>query len=292
MLTARDSYPLAILASRIRTEERWLLDALDRRKVAYQVVDTRRTSFRLDRPRVPYRVALIREISYHRALSAARVLAHLGCQTVNSAEAIAVCGDKLMTTLALLANGIPTPRCLIALTPEGALEALDEFGYPAVTKPLTGSWGRLAARLADRDAAQSVLEHRSALPGAHQHITYVQEYVNKPGRDIRGLVFGGEVAGAVYRMSAGDWRTNTARNAVTRACRVSDELAGLLVCAAAAIGPGAYAVDVLEDQDGGLYVNEINHTPEFRGAAEVIGPSLVARLVDYVLSELGLANAA
>lgn len=288
MLRAKhDVRPLAVLASRIRTEEKQLLQELDRRRVSYTVLDTRRAAFLLDEPCVPYRGALVREISHHRALCSARVLAHLGIATVNSAEAISLCGDKLQTTLALRERGVPTPRCMVALTPDAALDALEEFGYPAVTKPVTGSWGRLAVRLADREAARAVLEHRAALPGAHQHITYVQEYVDKPGRDIRGLVFGDDVVGAVYRIAAeGEWRANTALGAVTRPCPLTGELRGLLLSAASAIGPGGYAIDVLETRDGALFVNEVNHTPEFHGAAEILGASVVTRFLDYALSRL------
>ncbi|MFI9723621.1 RimK family alpha-L-glutamate ligase [Streptomyces sp. NPDC052396] len=277
--------PLAVLLSRLRTEEKLLLAELERRHIRCAVLDTRSTVFRPDGPAAPYRGALAREVSHHRAHYAARLLEHSGVPVVNSAGTIALCGDKLLTTLALRAAGVPTPRILVGLTPQAVLSELPRFGLPVVVKPLVGSWGRLAARLTDADTAEAVLEHRAALPGAQQRITYVQEYVDKPGRDIRGLVAGQEILGAVYR-SAGHWRTNTARDAVTSPCPVDDRLAGVLRDAAAALGPGVYGIDVVEDADGGLYVIEANHTPEFHGAAEVLGLKLVAGYVDYVLERL------
>lgn len=278
--------PLAFVASRVRVEEKQLLAVLDRRSVPYEVVDPRRTVFTLDGRRPPYLGAFSREISHYRALYAARTFEHLGVPVANSAEEIAVCGDKLETTFALQRAGLPVPRCLLALTPEAAAEQLADFGYPAVVKPLTGSWGRLVSRLDNRDAAVAVLEHRAALPNPLQHITYVQQYVDKPARDIRGLVAGGEVVGAVYRVSD-EWRTNTARDAETRVCPVTDELASLLLAAAKAVGDGFYGIDLLEDRDGTLYVNEINHTPEFHGAAEVLSTDIAGRYVDHVLRRLG-----
>jgi [lysine-biosynthesis-protein LysW]--L-2-aminoadipate ligase len=154
-----------------------------------------------------------------------------------------------------------------------------------VVKPLTGSGGRQVARLDSPETARAVLELRGALPHPQHAITYLQEYVVKPGRDIRGLVAGDEVLGAVYRV-APDWRTNTARCATTHPCPVSAELDRLLRAAAAAIGPGFYGIDVLEDGDGRLLVNEVNHTPEFRGAAEVLGTQIADRYVEYVLTAL------
>lgn len=276
---------MSVLLSRLRVEEKALLEELDRRHVAYEVLDTRTLAFRLDELDLPYQGALCREVSHHRAHYAARLLEHAGVPVVNSAAAIALCGDKLLTTLALRRAGLPTPRTLVTLTAEAAIGELPSFGYPAVVKPVVGSWGRLAARLSDDEAAQGVLEHRAALPGAHQHITYIQQFVGRPGRDIRGLVAGEEVLGAVYR-TATHWRTNTARDAVTSLCPVDADLEKILLDTAAAVGPGVYGIDVLEDADGALYVNEVNHTPEFHGAAEVLGTGLADRYVNYVLDQV------
>lgn len=276
---------IGVLASRIRFEEKRILEALDRRRVDYTVVDPRTAAFDLTGPSPRYHGVLLREISHYRTLSAARVLEAAGVCVVNSADVVTTCGDKLLTTLALRRAGVPTPRCLLALTPAAALEALDHFGYPAVVKPLVGSWGRLVSRLRDRDDAEAVLETRAALPHPQHQITYVQRYVPTPGRDIRGLVAGEEVLGAVYRVAAG-WRANTARDAETLPCPVTDELAALLRTASAAIGPGFYGIDLLEDADGNLWVNEVNHTPEFHGASEVLDIDLADRYADYALNTL------
>jgi [lysine-biosynthesis-protein LysW]--L-2-aminoadipate ligase len=279
---------LAVVASRVAVEEKRILDALDRRRVPYDLLDPRSAVFRPgdpDEPRPPYAVAVAREVSHHRSLTAARLLEHAGVTVVNSAAAIALCGDKLLTTLALQEAGLPVPRCMVTLTPQAALGALDDFGYPAVVKPLTGSWGRQVARLADHDAADAVLELRAALPDPHARITYVQEYVDKPGRDIRGLVFGTRVAGAVYRTSR-SWRTNTALDARTQACPLTADLEKLLAATAAAIGPGVYGIDLLEDADGRLLVNEVNHTPQFRGASEVLDVDLADAYADYLVQQL------
>ncbi|MEV4603166.1 RimK family alpha-L-glutamate ligase [Amycolatopsis sp. NPDC049253] len=283
-----DRRPLAVLTSRIRLEERLILQELRRRNVEFEQVDTRRLVFRLDGPlEVRYRGAVTREISHTRSAYGARLLEHAGVPVVNGSRLITLCGDKLLTTLALREGGVRTPRTMAALVPEAALDELDRFGYPAVVKPLTGSWGRLAARLADHESAEAILEHRAAFPGPVNQITYVQEYVDKPGRDIRAYVFGTEVVGATYRMSE-HWRTNVARGGRSEVCVPSDELTKLLSATAEAMGEGVLGVDVFEDREGRLYVNEVNHTPEFHGAVEALGEDLVTRYVDYVLGQLDL----
>ncbi|MFD9395788.1 lysine biosynthesis protein LysX [Streptomyces sp. NPDC060000] len=277
--------PIAVLHSRIRIEERLLLEEFDRRKVAYELLDSRTAVFRPDELRLPYRGALSREISHTRNVYATRILEHAGLTVVNSHDIITTCGDKLLTTLRLLASGIPTPRVMVGLTPDAALDALDGFGYPAVTKPLTGSWGRLGARLKDHETAEAVLEYKAALTGTQHQITYVQEYIDKPGRDIRAYVFGREVVGAIYKYSD-HWRTNTARGGRPQVCPVTPDLEKLLVATAEAIGEGVLAVDLLEGPDGEVFVNEVNHTPEFHGAIDVLGTGMVGRYADYVLGRL------
>ncbi|MFD3518629.1 lysine biosynthesis protein LysX [Streptomyces sp. NPDC058657] len=279
--------PLAVLHSRIRVEERKLLEELDRRRVPYELIDTRTAAFRPDAPALPYRGALSREISHTRNVYATRLLEHAGLTVVNSHDIISTCGDKLLTTLRLLTAGIPTPRVLVGLTPDAALEALEGFGYPVVAKPLTGSWGRLGARLKERETAETVLEHKGALTGPQHQITYIQEYIDKPGRDIRAYVFGREVVGAIYKYSD-HWRTNTARGGSPVVCPVTPDLEKLLVATAEAMGEGVLAVDLLEGPDGEVFVNEINHTPEFHGAIDVLGTGMVGRYVDYVLNRLAI----
>jgi [lysine-biosynthesis-protein LysW]---L-2-aminoadipate ligase len=276
--------PLAVLASRIRVEEKRLLEELDRRGVPYQILDSRNLVFRLEAEAPPYSGLLVREVSYNRGLYAARLFEHAGLPVVNKPDTIALCGDKLRTALALSRAGLPIPRTMLALTPGGARTALDDFGYPNVVKPLVGSWGRLAARLTGPDAAQAVLEHRDALPDPLQRITLVQEYIDAGHRDIRVLVFGELVFGAIYRISD-EWRANTRRGARVAPCPLDDEIVDLALRAAAAVGGGTLAVDLLEGA-GGRYVNEVNATPEFAGAMGALGDGLAAAYVDHVLQQL------
>ena len=77
-------------------------------------------------------------------------------------------------------------------------------------KPAVGSWGRLLSLVSDRYAAEAILEHKEMLGSYHHSIFYVQEYVPKPGRDIRSFVVGDECICAIYRYSD-HWITNTAR---------------------------------------------------------------------------------
>ena len=165
---------------------------------------------------------------------------------MNTALCADICGNKLMTTSALAAAGVPQPKALVAYTAESAIEAIERLGYPVVLKPTVGSWGRLLSKVNDRDAAETILEHKETLGSYHHSIFYIQEYVNKPGRDIRAFQVGPETICAIYRTSP-NWITNTARGGSSSNCPVTPELADICTRAARACGGGVVALDLFED---------------------------------------------
>jgi len=272
---------VALLCSRIRVEEKLLRHALQRRGVTVEVVDDRELVLDLAGPRRDWDVVLQRSLSQTHGLAAARVLAAAGVAVVNQPEVTALCADKLATTALLHAAGVPVPRTLVAFSAESALRAAEELGYPVVLKPVSGSWGRMLARLNDRDAAEAVFEDRTVLGSPEHSVFYVQEHVAKPGRDIRAFVVGDEVICAVFRESA-HWITNTARGATTRDCVVTSDIARLCVQSARAVGGGVLAVDLLEDGDR-LLVSEVNATMEFRNSIDVTGVDIPGRVAGVVI---------
>ncbi len=272
---------VGILLSRVRLDEKMLFEALDKRHQPFDRVDDRETVFNFDPERWRYDLVLIRSISQSRAIYGAGVLKSLGVRTVNSYDLIARCADKLLTTSLLMAANIPCPKTSVAFSPEAALEAIEKMGYPVVLKPITGSWGRLLARVNDRDAAEALLEHKEVL-GSYQHsIYYMQEHIPKPGRDIRVVVIGDEPVAAMYRYSS-HWVTNSARGARSVNCPITPELGTLALAAARVMGDGAVAVDILESPRG-LLVNEVNGTMEFKSCAQATGVDIAGCLVDYAL---------
>lgn len=275
---------IAVLYSRVRVEEKLLFAALDARGVAYERIDTRDLAFELgDAGSLrQYDTVLNRGLSDSQSYYLTRWLEGVGVPVVSSHRVVATCGDKLLTSAALQEAGVPQPRVKVAFTPEAALAAIEELGYPVVLKPVHGSWGRLLARINDRDAAEAILEHKSTLGGYLHSVFYIQEHVDKPGRDIRALVVGDEVLYAIYRTSA-HWITNTARGGQASVCSLTPDLCDVCLKAAQAIGGGIVAIDLFETADRGLLVNEINHTPEFHASVKVVEVDIPGRIVEYVL---------
>ena len=272
---------VGFLHSLIRTEEKLLLEALERHPDAEVVMlDDRRLVFDLEHaPAVD--VVLERCINHSRAMHGLRLFESAGIRCVNTADVATVCGDKILTSLALKDHGVPQPALRIAFTEESAIEAIEDVGYPAVLKPAVGSWGRLLSKVNDREAAESIVEHKTILGTYHHSIFYIQQYIEKHGRDIRSFVVGDECIAAIYRSSS-HWITNTARGAEATGCPVTPAIADISLRAARAVGGGILAVDLFESPDG-LLVNEVNYTMEFRNSITTTGVNIPERMVRYLL---------
>lgn len=273
-----------VLVSRVRAEEKLLFEEMERRGLDFDLIDDREIVFDLQqKPLAQYDLIVERCINHSRALYALKVLEEWGIKCVNRYEVADNCGNKLLTTMRLIAEGIPTPRNKLAFTPESALKAIEEMGYPVVLKPAVGSWGRLLSKVNDREAAESILEHKMTLGSYHHSIFYIQEFVKKPGRDIRSFVVGDETICAIYRY-AEHWITNTARGGKADNCLVTAEIDELSVRSAKAVGGGIVAVDLLESERG-ILVNEVNYTMEFRNSIAPTGVNIPAKVVDYLIRE-------
>ncbi|MCG2770425.1 MAG: lysine biosynthesis protein LysX [Anaerolineae bacterium] len=275
---------IGVLLSRVRVEEKLLFEAFDARGVDYDRLDDRELVFDLASPDgfSRYDVVLERCINHSRALYSLEMLDAWGVRTINTSQVAYICGNKFSTTKALIQNGVPSPRTMLAFTPQSALEAIETLGYPVVLKPAVGSWGRLLSKINDREAAEAILEHKRILGSYHHSVFYIQEYIEKPQRDIRTFVVGDETIAGIYRHSP-HWITNTARGGQATNCPITPEIDTLSQAAARAVGGGVLAIDILETPDGRLLVNEVNYTMEFRNSITTTGVDIPGKVVEYVI---------
>lgn len=199
---------------------------------------------------------------------------------VNSLESSLLCQNKFATNLRLVEHNIPVPKFAVAFGEKEVTETIDQLGgFPVIIKPVSGtSWGRLMGKLNDQNAVEMILEHKQALGVNHQSF-YLQEYINKPQRDIRVYLIGSKVVAAVYRQ-AEHWITNTARGASLSECPISEEIKAVCSSIHKALGDGLYAIDLFET-DKGLLVNEINHTMEFKNVVKKTGADIPGEILSY-----------
>ncbi len=277
---------LGLVYGRMREEEKLLIDAAKRNNIDLVPQHDQHLTLTLDGG-IEGDAVLVRSLSASRALMVSRALTAWDRPAINRPDTINACMDKAETSLRLRQARVPTPDSRVAFDTDAALAALDELGYPAVIKPIQGSWARLVSQVRDAQEARQILEHREMLPNPVQHIYYMQEYIEtfRDGRhsDVRAVVVGDETIAAIRRVSP-NWPTNTARGATTENQPVTDELNDICQRAAQAMGGGILALDLLHGPDGWL-VHEVNHNLEFRNTIAPTGVDIPERIVQYVASE-------
>lgn len=282
-----DPVKLGVLVSYLRAEEKAILAAARERNLAVSPIFDRDLMLDLASPDAPgsgldFDVVLDRCVAHSRSGYTLSALRRWGVPTLNTADAVRLCDDKAENSLVLEAAGIPTPRTLIAFDVESAVRACETVGYPAVLKPVTGSWGRLLARVNGPGQARSILEQKRDLGSFHHAIFYVQEYLEKPDRDIRAYVVGNRVLAASYR-SAKHWVTNAARGAESAPCPITPEIEDLALRSCAAVGARLAGVDLIETQNG-LEVIEVNTGGEFKGLMSTTDVDIAGAIVDEAVN--------
>ena len=271
---------VGLLHSLIRKEEKLLIEEFQARGVNLVMIDDRKLISDLESaPSVD--ILLERSINHSRSMYGLSLLEAAGVHCINCSDVAKICGDKILTSVALKEAGINQPPVRVAFTEESALSAIEELGYPVVLKPAVGSWGRLLSKVNDRESAEAILEHKALLGSYHHSIFYIQKFVEKKGRDIRSFVVGDKCIAAIYR-SSNHWITNTARGATAVGCEVTTKIAHISLAAANAVGGGILAVDLFENE-GEFSVNEVNYTMEFRNSIETTGVNIPAKVVDFTL---------
>jgi len=277
--------------SRIRQDEKLLLGELRERGHDVTKIDVRKQRFDLtDAPEDFEGVDVVvdRCLATSRSLYATKFCEQYGIPVVNSADTASTCADKVENSLALAAAGVPTPTTEVAFTTDAAMEIVEEFGYPCVLKPVMGSWGRLMAKIDSKSAAEAILEHKATLGHYEHKVFYIQEFVEKPGRDIRVLAVDGEPIAAMAR-SGDHWLTNAAKGADTEAFELDDEALELVEAASDAVGGGLLGVDLMETGDS-YTVHEVNHTVEFKALNEAVDVDVPAAVVDWLETKVAEEN--
>jgi [lysine-biosynthesis-protein LysW]--L-2-aminoadipate ligase len=274
---------LGVLVSFLRQEEKLILSAARARGMKVTPIFDRDIVLNVSAPSaadsgIEIDVLLDRSVVHSRAGYTLFAMDRWGIPTLNSSQAVTICDDKARASMVLEAAGIPSPRTFVTYSVESALEACEALGYPAVLKPVTGSWGRLIARVNGPEQARAIISQKSEHGSFHHEIYYVQEFIEKPGRDIRAYVIGGKVVAASYRTSE-HWITNAARGAVSVPCPITPEIEELALRSCEVVGARLAGVDLIETDDG-LKVIEINTGGEFKGLMTTTDRDIAGEIVE------------
>lgn len=277
------SSKITVLYDTIRPEEKALTEAATKKGIDLQMVDCKNLILDIDK-KSEYSTVLQRCVSYYKNIHSTAALEGMGANVINSLHCGVYAGNKLFTHMLLRNAGIPTPYVTVAFSKESALAALDSLGYPRVIKPTVGSWGRMVSKLNNKESAEGIIEEREKMYPIYQ-VHYLEEFVQRPPRDIRAIVIGDSVAGAIYRNSTEkNWKTNTHLGGTAEVCKVTKELEDMCIKAKNTVKGQIVGVDLMESNDRGLVVHEINNTTEYRNVARVTGVDIAAKILEYAVS--------
>ena len=275
---------IGVIYDNIRWEEKAIITTAKKKGLDLKPINCNELMIDLDNSLDTPDILLQRCVSYFKSLHSTAALEGKGKKVINCLYTSIHAGNKLFTNILLKQASIPTPRSYIAFSRESAMKAIDDLGYPVVLKPTIGSWGRLIALLNNKHAAEAVLEDREYMFPLYQ-IYYIEEFVDRPPRDIRAIVVGDQVIGAIYRYSSNDqWKTNMALGGRAEECKVTNELEDICIKAARVLRGEIVGVDLMEDNAKGLLVHEVNNTTEFKNVARVTGKDIASMMLDHIVS--------
>ncbi len=276
---------VTILYDTIRWEEKALYEAGKKKDINIQMVNCKKLSLDLEKPPEEYGTVIQRCVSYYRNLHSTAALEGLGVNVINCLNTGIFAGNKLFTHMLLKKQNVPTPYATVAFSKDAALEALDEQGYPKIIKPTVGSWGRLISKLNDKDSAEGIIDSREKMYPIYQ-VHYLEEFVKRPPRDIRAIMVGDKIVAAIYRTSGnGSWKTNMALGGIAEECKVTPEMEEMCIKAKNAVQGKIVGVDLMESDERGLVVHEVNNTTEYKNTVRVCGVDIPSLMLDYALKQ-------
>jgi len=275
---------VTILYDTIRWEEKALLEAGKKNNINIQMVNCKKLALNLEKNPEDYGVVIQRCVSYYRNLHSTAALEGLGVKVINCLNTGVFAGNKLFTHMLLKKFGVPTPDATVAFSKEAALQALETQGFPKIIKPTVGSWGRLISKLNDKESADGIIESRENMYPIHQ-IHYLEEFVKRPPRDIRAIMVGDKIVAAIYRTSGnGNWKTNMALGGIAEPCKVTSEMEEMCIKAKNAVQGDIVGVDLMESDEKGLVVHEVNNTTEYKNTVRVCEVDIPSLMLDYALN--------
>lgn len=220
---------------------------------------------------------------------AARLLEKSGLRLFNSAAAVEVCDDKMLTNTALAGGGFNIPDCIYAplcyhaesnVNEQFLNRTAEKLGLPLVAKTNYGSLGAGVTLIKNIEELYAYERQNLLLPH------FYQKFIDCGcGEDIRVLVIGGKAVCAMKRRNENDFRSNIELGGKGENYPLTKELAELSEGVSSALSLDYCGVDILNGKDGKLYVCEVNSNAFFAAAERVCGVNVAGKYAEYMLGQ-------
>ena len=219
----------------------------------------------------------------------AKRLEAIGLKVYNSARAIEICDNKILTGITL--NGqVKTPKTIIApKTFEGLNytkrdfvdHAMQRLGCPMIIKEAYGSFGQqvyLVHNLKEANAVIDSLGHKDFI---------MQEFIDTSiGKDIRINVVGEKVVSSMLRYNDNDFRSNISNGGNMKPYVTNSKIDNIAILASKAIGLDFAGVDVLFGKNDEYIICEVNSNPHFKSTFECTGIDMSIEIMEYIKRDL------
>lgn len=214
-------------------------------------------------------------------LAVVRHFEQAGIPCVNVSTAIETVKDKLRTSQILSRHGIAIPNTMMVRWPIDDDLVKNNIGFPCVIKVVTGSYGEGVYLCEKQRDYRKLMEFIDNL--GNKKTMIVQEYLGeRVGEDLRVLVIGGKVIGAMKRTAPeGDFRANITNGGTGERYEVTEEIDFIARETAKALNLDIAGVDLLFDSRG-FRVCEANSNPGFSGFERYCGVDVADLITEYV----------
>lgn len=219
--------------------------------------------------------------------AAARLLEKSGLRLFNSAEAVEVCDNKMLTHIALADQCINMPDCVYAplcyySDAKADLSFLkrveSELGFPLVAKTSYGSLGAGVTLIKSFD--ELVSYENARLTEEH----FYQQFIDCGcGEDIRVIVIGGKYVCSMKRSNKSDFRSNIELGGAGEKCDADGRLISLAERVADSLGLDYCGIDVLTDKNGKRYICEVNSNAFFAAAEKACGVNIAKTYCEHMI---------
>ncbi|ARM75168.1 RimK family alpha-L-glutamate ligase [Acidianus manzaensis] len=204
-----------------------------------------------------------------------------GITLINPVKSMLLARDKFGSLIKLSKHKIPVPPTALVEDPFEAMRLAEKWGE-VVIKPIMGSLGLGAVKASSPDIVFRVAK---AILSVNQPV-YVQKYVKKPDRDIRAFVVGGRLLGTIYRISPSNWKTNVAQGAMAQMLKPTAEVEEMAIKATEVLGLEYSGIDIVEDEEGGYKILEVNGAPLWKGFMTATNLNPAKYIIDHLISKI------
>jgi ribosomal protein S6--L-glutamate ligase len=210
-----------------------------------------------------------------------RFLDSLGVKKPYSSETVLMAHNKFLTLQRLVENGIKVPKTYLTGSKKSAMELVKKEKLPIILKLLSGFGGQGVIFMESREAALTAIDTLRTL----KQEVCLEEYIQNPGEDYRGIVAGEEIIASYKRIaSEGEKRANLYAGGKAKAFKLGGDMEEIVLKSAEAIGSKICAVDMIRGKE--TYVIEVNINPGIKGIEKATNINVAQRMIDFVHSEL------